>query len=326
MGKISPMGLTRKGYLYYGLQTQMNNVYTAAIDLEKSKLITPPAEAVQNFVGSNTHASWSPDGKYLAYKSTRSSFPRNLQSEVLCIRSMETGKDRELHPKIQKYWPLHWSPDGRFIITTEDGKKIYKIDAQTGDVTLLVESASKERIIWPILSTDGKKIFFLRIPPPTPSLKKRSYRIVEYDLTTKQEKEIYRDPGRIADLTLSPDGQLMAFLKRDRKKLWRILKVIPVAGGEPLEVLRSEKGGGITTIAWMPDGKRLLFAKGTTKEKDCELWQIPSEGGKPQKIGGLGMDRVYIMSIHPDGKRIAFYTRGARTKIWVMENFLPKGK
>jgi anti-sigma-K factor RskA len=51
----------------------------------------------------------------------------------------------------------------------------------------------------------------------------------------------------------------------------------------------------------MPDGKRLIYSKGKTQEKDCELWQISADGGEPQKLGGLGLDRVYLMSVHPDG-------------------------
>ncbi len=326
IGKISPIGFTKGGSFYYGLQTPVANVYTATVDLEKGKILTPPTEAIQRLIGSNSIPSWSPDGKQLAYKSVRSPGVERLRSEVLCIRSTETGKDRELHPQIQKYWPLRWSPDGRFIFTTEDRKKIFKIDTQTEDVTLIVESDSKERISVPTLSTDGKKIFYLNWPIAASELKRRYYRIVEYDLVTRQEKELYRDPDWISDLALSPDGQYLSYLKRDSKRLWRILEVIPVGGGEPREFLKFEKGGGITTFAWMPDGKKIIYSKGKTKEKDCELWQISADGGEPQKLGGLGMDRVYFMSVHPDGRRIAFYTRGESTEIWVMENFLPEKK
>lgn len=322
VGRIFPLGFTPAGSFYYSLRTHIANVYTVTIDLEKGKLLTPPEEAIKHVVDSNTLATWSQDGKYLAYKSVRRQGIQRLKSELLCIRSTETNKDRILFPQLKSFDLLHWTPDGCFILTTEDRKSIHKIDVQTGDVTLLLEPGNDERAAWPIMSLDGKKIFFLKWTIPTSPSKRRGYRIMELDLASKQVKEVYYAGEWISDLRLSPDGQYLAYLQRDSQRLWRILKAISVTGGKPREILKLEKGGGITTIAWAPDGKSLLYSQGKAKEKNCELWQI-FEGEKPKKLGELGLDRVYIMSIHPDGKRIAFYNREEIREIWVMENFLP---
>jgi Tol biopolymer transport system component len=54
-----------------------------------------------------------------------------------------------------------------------------------------------------------------------------------------------------------------------------------------------------------------------------ELWRIRMEGGEAQKVGSL-VKGLNGLSVHPDGRRIAFTAveqRGA--EVWVMENFLP---
>jgi hypothetical protein len=51
--------------------------------------------------------------------------------------------------------------------------------------------------------------------------------------------------------------------------------------------------------------------------------RVPAAGGEAQKTG-LVMERISHLSVHPDGRRIAFDSgiRGNH-EIWVMENFLP---
>jgi len=60
---------------------------------------------------------WSPDGKYLAYISIRDSLgPKSSTQSVLCIRSLDTGEERELFPDLPDFWNLKWSPDSRYIL------------------------------------------------------------------------------------------------------------------------------------------------------------------------------------------------------------------
>ena len=53
-----------------------------------------------------------------------------------------------------------------------------------------------------------------------------------------------------------------------------------------------------------------------------ELWSIPATGGAPRKLN-LGV-KVKHLSLHPDGRRIAFTAGKTDGAIWVMENFLPE--
>ncbi len=104
--------------------------------------------------------------------------------------------------------------------------------------------------------------------------------------------------------------------------------IMPAAGGEPREFHRlqdTEKfaqdavGSG---LAWTADGQYVLFGihRPGQPEPPEELWRVPVEGREPQKL--LEMDRLSDISVHPDGRRIAFTGGSTQMEVWAMENFL----
>ena len=79
----------------------------------------------------------------------------------------------------------------------------------------------------------------------------------------------------------------------------------------------------------MPDSRHIMYARSVSGEKrKFELWRISAEGGEPQNLG-LVMEGLspYGLSVHPDGRRIAF-TAGTerRAEVWVLKDFLPVRK
>jgi Tol biopolymer transport system component len=153
-------------------------------------------------------------------------------------------------------------------------------------------------------------------------------RIIRLNLETREMRELYRKeaPPDIGRLAVSPDGKSLTFVTGDLD--WPlIIKSIPLAGGEPRDLLKL-KTGFPGTYAWTPDGKRIIFFKDISnkKEQKSELWSIPPEGGEPQSLGLIIDAYPSILSLHPDGRRIAFSVRQPNAEIWVMENFLPDKK
>lgn len=77
------------------------------------------------------------------------------------------------------------------------------------------------------------------------------------------------------------------------------LLVTPVAGGDAREVLNLE--GPIGGLEWTPAGRYLLFSRRNG------LWRIPPSGGTAQRLD-VPRPAQAGLSVHPDGRRLAFTT------------------
>jgi len=315
VGDISPLGFTGKGAFYYAFQSGLQDVYIATLDPATGKILASPSPATRRFVGRNSSPAWSPDGQYLAYLSRRDARDFENGPRVISILSVQTGQERELSPSLSFYTRirLRWSPDGRSLLASATGNMggpgLYRIDVQSGEVALLAHGPRFAQGVW---STDGKAILYVHGWPQN-----EDYGIRVRDLETGREKEIYRPATRsqLKQLTLSPDGRWLALVSSGgAQEAATPLLVIPAAGGEPREVFKASRP---EAVEWTADGTHLLFASGS------ELWRIPAEGGQPQRLGLKTVFANATLSVHPDGRRIAFTGGEQKHEIWVMENFLP---
>ncbi|MHC4991427.1 MAG: TolB family protein, partial [Planctomycetota bacterium] len=148
--------------------------------------------------------------------------------------------------------------------------------------------------------------------------------IMAISLESRRERKLYRTNNHIFRLALAPDGRRLAFFESPQDGKPAVLKTIPASGGEShdLFTLHEEQpmfwGVG---ISWTPDGRHVVIGGSRVGDNPDELWVIPSTGGEPRKLS-LGI-QVSQMSLHPDGRRVAFTSRTGGQEVWVMENFLP---
>ena len=320
-GNIFTLGFTEKGSLFYVTTSYWSDIYVASVDIETGELLSKPELMPLQGIA-NTMPTWSPDGKSLAYLSERGVPGSFGPKTVLVIRSMETREERELCPVPDIGKQLRWSPDGRSILIG-DRYNLHLVDVQTGHVTHNIAKDTGEVIWHPAWSPDGKTIFFTRMRHGKEDW---PCRMMVLDLETRQERELYPG-GRESFLAISPNGRQLAFLDNG------VLKVIPTEGGEP-RILLNKKNSNLqetdslwAPFAWTPDGRYVLFIMGTPGPI-TQLWRVSVEGGTPKKLleEGEMLRPLYIfpLSLHPDGRRIAFQ-RGkiGQVDLWVMENLLP---
>ncbi|HSE97868.1 MAG TPA: hypothetical protein VLD57_06310, partial [Blastocatellia bacterium] len=284
--------------------------------------------------GVNTLPAWSPDGKRLAYVSQRGPLPSGWGSRVLVIRSVETGEERVLNPKLGRLsLPLHtppqWSPDGRTLLVVGRDVKgvpgIYLIDSESAAVTTVVRgSPGREIIRSAVWSRHGRSILYVIQLSEQNTLLAEGSPLIEHDLKTGQEKTLLgRSPKPFA---LSPDGKRIALCCFEGE-----VRLMPSSGGEQTTIFKRSEDQWINAqvagFQWTPDGESLLFVNLNRKANKSELWQLSVATGEARKTGlemnGTSNEAFRTLAMHPDGRRIAFVSGDVDPEVWVMENFLP---
>ena len=307
MGNVSPIGFTCSGSFYYTFEHKGWNVYTAILDSNKGEVLSGPNPV--RGIGNDGCPDWSPDGRYLAYCSQLN----KDKAQIIRIRTLATGQERELKTDLPYFDWLRWCPDSRHLLITnfDTQSVVYMVDTQTGEYTSLVES-DRQKIRQAELSTDGKTLVYRIRGRGTENW------LIIRDLETGSEKELLRTEGTtmlspfIRSWALSEDGKHIAFSMRDNNPF--VLKIMSIADRQ----IRTIVGNDIVMeVAWINDDRDLLFVKNLS-----ELCRVSVEGGVPQKLWEW-KEMIVGPRLHPDGQRLAFHSGGYASEMWVMENFLP---
>ena len=305
----STMGFASDGSLYYIVRTGMRDVYVAEIDFSTGKLLKAATTPTQRYVGWTEGAAWSPDGKYLAFKSRRG--PRNFGGII--VQSVETGVEREIRPRLSYLNRPRWSPDGRFFLTHGTDNK-----GRSGLYRIVVENGSYEKLSMPVngagvfirspqFGLDSETLYYLREDNST-----RGNAIRVRDLKSGTEKEIFREDGswQRFRFMLSPDRRQMVIRARERKGAANLLLTMSAEGGKPRELFRLQAPNELGRwAAWTPDGSQILFTVRRDSTNSDELWRIPATGGEAKKTE-LSEKRIrHPFGVHLDGKRFRLFGR-----------------
>jgi len=329
------LGVSSKGTLYVGTGAGDGDIASVSIDLATGRQVDQPVSPVRRFLGTTTHPRWSPDGKYLAYASRRGFNPASNRERIVVIQSVATGDVREIRPKLSYLGNFSWSPDGRSFVagaTNLRGRSgVFRVDAFTGEVAQLLDLTPRGGSAYPQLSPDGKRIYYRRQLSGS-----SEYNIVERDLASGEEREVIGAGVTNGPISLSPDGRWIAMGKRlpsatGGSDLASAIVLIPVAGGESREVLRTaqpeERFANFQGMPWTPDSRAILVRK--RLPESSELWLVPIAGEPARRlevdVNDWAGGPVGAPSLHPDGRQIAFLQMSSEpvTQVWALENFLP---
>jgi Tol biopolymer transport system component len=305
----------------------MPDAYVATMDAETGNLLDYPTRVSASYFGRNGGTEWSPDGRYLAYISSRSPLRGAFGTDVIVVRSAETGEIRELRPNLGSMGLPGWSPDGRSLLVGSADEKnrrgLFGVDAQTGEVEPLIYNAPDEYLIMGELLGDERKLLLS-------VLGEHGSRLSVRNLVSGDEEVLYRvGEGRgmvHARFDASADGRQVAFvlIKEDGGKS---LMVMSTAGGEPRELFKCDKGKPWPqAVQWSHDGRFVYYVLWGYPEGDptLGLWRVPAVGGEPEQLDWYMEHNVkQIPSFHPDGRRIAFTVSEFGAEVWMMEDFLP---
>jgi len=318
MGRITPLGFTNRGDFYFLHYTGMNDVYAAALDPKANTVSVPAARAATLFIGANRSPVYSPDGTSLAFISERAYGSGRFPTQVIRIRSLETGETRELFPDLAYMHFIRWLDGGAYFIThgfdTRGRTGLFTIDARTGALEFLLECRDEGYIPELDVFPDGHRIVY-KLWEQGKGKKAHRMSIRVRDLQNGRDEEIFRRETALQShcLALSSDGQWIAF---DDRVPVRTLNVVRSEGGEAVELWRLEPGESLVSLAWRPGSRDLFFVK---PADPSEVWRIDREGGQPWRTN-LSWRGIRELQFHPDGCRLAFSAGYVEAEVWVMEN------
>jgi TolB protein len=175
------------------------DVYTVSAD---GKDLQPVATS-EGKLSHEEWPAWSPDGKWIAYTSTRD------DNQELYIARPDGSEKRRLttDPALDAH--PSWSPDGLRIAFATDrwgDLELAVLDVESGQVTRLIESPGLDD--YPAWSPDGKSIAFT-------SNRDRNLEIYVIDADGRNPRNITRSPSLENFPSWTPDGRLTFVSNRD---------------------------------------------------------------------------------------------------------------
>ena len=210
----------------------------------------------------NSSASWSRDGRYLAFAAKRG--PRD---DIVIIDPARNREVRRIRVELNGVTTPSWSPDGsRLVFTGYDGglSDLFVINADgTGFARL---TNDKYADLHPVWSPDGRTIAFTTDRGPDTDfdqLRFGNMRIATLDLATSRITVLPgMEDGKNSNPQWAPDGRSIAYVS-DRTGVSNIY-LHELADGESYQITDVFTGiQGITplspSISWAADADRIAF-------------------------------------------------------------------
>jgi imidazolonepropionase-like amidohydrolase/Tol biopolymer transport system component len=297
---------------------------------------------------------FSPDGKLISFTSDRDG------GDNIWIMNAD-GSNR--HSVTKETFRLlnnaSWTPDGQYLVARKHFTGTRSLGAgemwlyhKTGGegVQLTKRKNDQQDAGEPIVSPDGNYVYWSEDVTPGPTFQYNKdpyagiYAIKRLDRETGEIETVTGGTGGACRPQLSPDGKLMAFVKRSRLKSVLYLRNLETAEEWPVydDLSHDQQEtwaifGTYPNFNWMPDNKHIIFyAKGKIWNLDIDAVsasQIPFEVSSTQTITDAlhFAQKVYQeeftpkmirqLTTSPDGKLVAFNAAGY---IYLKE--LPKGE
>ena len=273
-------------------------------------------------------ATWSPDGRYLAFASNRGG------KFDIWVQQVSGGDPVQVTKGPAANWEPDWSPDGKYIAyRTEEGEGGILIQPAIGGTGLARKIVSFG--YYPRWSPDGSLILFQSTKF---GLSSKIFGLAVSDPETVREilPEV-TSHGSIMSAAWHPDGKRVSLWG------WQMAPTpLPTfwTGGikSPTGVIKSELSHEVSNIveevagsgysawgdtdfklSWAPNGTDLYFERMFRGARN--IWRMHVD---PKTMRGESIERITTgaeveteFAVSPDGKRVAFWSLSEQVRAWV---------
>ena len=296
------------------------------------KVSEPPGQRTLTRVtfddGLQIGATWSPDGRYIAYSSDRGG------KFDIWVQQVSGGDPIQITKGPGQNWQPDWSPDGKYIAyRSEEGDGgIYIVPALGG--------AGLERKIasfgyYPHWSPDGSQVLFQTHFTVTGHWNR--FYVAQLDGSAPREvlaEFIAQNKLSAGSAVWYPDGKRVTVWVGDLSpspSFW----TVPIAGGTGIKLeiapavqrKLTEASGeaeaglqlGDYSFTWSPSGDVIYFERSYRGARN--IWKMTVD---PETMRATGIDRLTTgpgpdaaVAVSTDGRRLAFTAKSQRIRTWL---------
>ena len=327
-------GLTGDAYHVQRLRTEGSDDYEQTFT-EKGNIMTFAAKFTDDY-----SPAISPDGKWLAFASTR------LQNAELYLMEIATLDLQQLThtDELDEYMPA-FSPDGKSIAFVTERTRggmmlppiqasgsdpsraaIYLMDVDGRNQRALIDVGGADRA--PVFSPDGQKIAFESKAPTAESTDDGhpnaevddTLEIYVIDTDGTNKTQLTHNNVDDGHPTWSPNGNQIAFTSMV-ENIYQIF-IVNAAGGTPKQLTFSD--ASYYHPIFTPDGKRIIYV--SSGDNHYTIWMMNTDGSnKTQLTNHIGAH--FEPSISRDGKKLVFSSdRSDHMRIYLMDLTQPVQK
>ncbi|TDG35828.1 amidohydrolase [Pedobacter changchengzhani] len=276
----------------------LGDIYTMPITGGSAKLLS-------GGIAWDVQPRFSPNGKYISYTSDKSG-----GDNIWMMNRDGSGKKQITKESFRLLNNATWMPNSEYLVARKHftgtrslgAGEMWMYNINGGDGVQLTKRKNDQQDAGePNISPDGKYVYFSEDVSPGPNFQYSKdpngtiYAIRQLDLSTGKLTNLIDEQGGACRPQISPDGSLMAYVKRVRLKSTLFVQNIKTGEEWPIyqDLSHDQQEtwaifGVYPNFAWTPDNKSLVFyAKGKIRKTDLSTLQtdeIPFQVNSVQTV------------------------------------------
>ncbi len=288
-------------------------------------------------------ATWSPDGRFIAYSSDRGG------KFDIWVQQVSSGDPVQITKGAGHHWQPDWSPDGKYIAyRSEEGDGgLYIVPALGG--------AGLERKVssfgyFPRWSPDSSQILFQTQFAPLGFVNKLYVAHLDGSAPNQVLVEFFAHHKLWPVAAVwHPDGKRISVWGQDEElspsfravaSVWTVpvsgepaikMEIAPAIKSELAELANGNVPGenqGEFSFAWSPSGKALYFECGN--KEAVNIWKLAIE---PDTLRATAIERLTTgsgpdvdLAVSRDGRRLAFTAKSRQIRNWLFQFDATRGR